>query len=75
MGAGFELGFHGRDIPSVNQTSPKITPPDLRERKGEESVSGAAEEPEGLRLRLGPATFCPPRQVNDTDKPEDALRP
>jgi hypothetical protein len=32
MGAGFELGFHGRDIPSVNQTSPKITPPDLRER-------------------------------------------
>ena len=45
------------------------------EEKGEESVSGAAEEPEGLRLRLGPATFCPPRQVNDTDKPEDALRP
>jgi hypothetical protein len=31
MGAGFELGFHGR-IPPVKQTWANITPPDLRER-------------------------------------------
>ena len=24
MGAGFELGFYGRDIPPVKQTSPKL---------------------------------------------------
>ena len=33
MGAGFELGFHGPGSRPVNQTSPKITPPDLRERR------------------------------------------